>query len=76
MGLFSSPPHPDWLWDPHSLLSSGYRCFFLRDKAAGAWSWPLIFIERRGQECLELYLYSPGTHSWDPEPVWTRWWGV
>jgi hypothetical protein len=29
-GVFSSPPHPVWLWGPPSLLSSGYPEPFLR----------------------------------------------
>jgi hypothetical protein len=39
--IFSSPRHPDRLWGPPSLLSSGYRGSFAGDKAAGVWSWPL-----------------------------------
>jgi hypothetical protein len=26
--VFSSPRHPDWLWDPPSLLFNGYQVFF------------------------------------------------
>jgi hypothetical protein len=26
--FFSSPPRPDWLWDPPSLLSNGYQGLF------------------------------------------------
>jgi hypothetical protein len=29
MGFFSSPPRPDRLWDPQSLLSNGYRWVLL-----------------------------------------------
>jgi hypothetical protein len=41
---FSSPPHPDRLWAPLSLLPYGYRSFFPGGKATGAWSWPLTSI--------------------------------
>jgi hypothetical protein len=44
--------------------SVGSRGSFPRDKTAGAWSWPLISIYYRGQECVELYLHSPNTTSW------------
>jgi hypothetical protein len=26
--IFSSPQHPEWLWDPPSLLSNGYQGLF------------------------------------------------
>jgi hypothetical protein len=39
--LFSSPPRPDRLWDPPSMLSKGYRGLFPQDKA---WGWQLIFF--------------------------------
>jgi len=35
--FFSSPPRPDWLWGPSSLLSSENG-----DNAAGVWSWTLV----------------------------------
>jgi hypothetical protein len=42
---------PDRLWDPHSLLFSGYRILFPQEgKAARTWSWPLTSILYRGQE--------------------------
>jgi hypothetical protein len=37
----SSPPPPDRLWGPPSLLSNGYKGCYIGGKAAGAWSWPL-----------------------------------
>jgi hypothetical protein len=39
--VFSSPPRPDQLWGPPSLLSNGYRCYLTWSKAIGACSWPL-----------------------------------
>jgi len=42
--FFYSPPRPDRLWGPPSLLSNGYRGFFHGGKAAGTWSRPLTFI--------------------------------
>jgi hypothetical protein len=47
---FFSSQRPDRLWDPPSLPSNGYRSCFPRGKAAGVWSWPLTFIQRRGHE--------------------------
>jgi hypothetical protein len=38
--FFSSPPRPEWLWDPPSLLYNEYQELFRWGKAAGAWSWP------------------------------------
>jgi len=32
--LPAPPPHPDRLWGPHRLLSSGFRDYF-----HGSWSW-------------------------------------
>jgi hypothetical protein len=42
--FFSSPPRPDRLWGPPSLLSNGYQGIFSGGKAAEAWSWPLTSI--------------------------------
>jgi hypothetical protein len=40
----SSPQWIYWLWGQPSHLFSGYWAFYLEDKAARAWSWPLTFI--------------------------------
>jgi hypothetical protein len=48
---------------PHS-YPTVTRGSFPGDKAIEAWSWPLISIRCRGQECLELYLHSPNMPSW------------
>jgi hypothetical protein len=36
--IFSTPQHPDWLWDSPNLISNGYQGggIFLGDKAAEA----------------------------------------
>jgi len=39
--FFSSPPRPEKLWGPASLLCNGYQGFFPGRTAAGACSWPL-----------------------------------
>jgi hypothetical protein len=41
--IFFSARRPDRLWGPPSFLSNGYRGSISEGKAAGAWSWPLIF---------------------------------
>jgi hypothetical protein len=41
---FSSPQRPNRLWGAPRLLFNEYRRLFPRDKAAGAWSWPLNYI--------------------------------
>jgi hypothetical protein len=62
-GFFSSPPRPDQLWGPHSLLSSGYQVFFL-----GGVNWPRREADHSHlvprSKCVELYLYCPNTPSW------------
>jgi hypothetical protein len=40
------------------------RGSFPRIKVAGMWSWQLTSIQCRGQECMELYLYSSNIPSW------------
>jgi hypothetical protein len=62
--FFFSPPRPDLLWGPPSLLSSGYWGSSPGGKAVGAWSWSHTSIKCRGQECVELYLHSPSMSSW------------
>jgi hypothetical protein len=37
-GFLSFPCHSDWFWDPHSLLSNGYRGLSQGGKVAGALS--------------------------------------
>jgi hypothetical protein len=47
--ILTSPYCPDWLWDPPSLLSSGYLGIFTQGKATRTWSWPLISNYCQGQ---------------------------
>jgi hypothetical protein len=47
----------------------GTRGSFPGGKAAGEWSWPLTSIQRRGQECVGLYLRSPNTPSGKTSPL-------
>jgi len=42
----------------------GKRRRFSVGKAAGAWSWPLISIYCRSQECVELYLHCLNMPPW------------
>jgi hypothetical protein len=39
--IFSSPRHPDRLWNLPNLPSNGYWGCFPGGEVAGAWSWPL-----------------------------------
>jgi hypothetical protein len=55
---FIYPQRPDRLWGPLSLLSNGFRGFFLGSKAAGSWSWPLTSVWCRGQEW-RSYIFTP-----------------
>jgi hypothetical protein len=57
--IFSSPSRPDWLWDPHILLSNGYWGLFPQGNAAREWSWPLTSNYCQGQENVDLYIHSP-----------------
>jgi hypothetical protein len=47
--VLSVPQHPHRLWGPHNLLSNRYCVLFPRVKKARASSWPLTFIQCRGQ---------------------------
>jgi hypothetical protein len=49
--LAPGPIQPISQWVPGAISLGG--------KAAGAWSWPLTSIYCRGQEYVELYIYSP-----------------
>jgi hypothetical protein len=42
--FFSSSQRPDRLWGPSASYPMGTGGSFPADKAAGAWSWPLISI--------------------------------
>jgi hypothetical protein len=72
--FFSSPPRPDRLWGPPSLLSNGYYGLFTE---GGGVKWPVREADHSPpssasvcvcvcvcQECVELYLYSLKTPSW------------
>jgi hypothetical protein len=47
--FLSSPPRPDRLWGPPSLLPNG---------------WPFIYIQCAGEGCVELHFHSANTPSW------------
>jgi hypothetical protein len=62
--FFSSPPRPERLWDPPSLLSDGYLRSFpgvKRPVREADYSPP---SSAEVKECVELYLQSPNTPSW------------
>jgi hypothetical protein len=54
--LALGPPHPPIQWSTRGSFPGG--------KAVGVWSWPLISIWCRDQECSEVYLHLPNTPSW------------
>jgi hypothetical protein len=62
--FFTSPPCPDLLWGPSSLLSDGYQGSFPGGKAAGAWSWPVTSFLCRGQECFGYTSIPPVRPHW------------
>jgi hypothetical protein len=62
--IFSSSRCPDPLWGSPSPLSNGYRGRFPRDKAAGAWSWPLTSNKCRGKIKCGSIRPLPHTYSW------------
>jgi hypothetical protein len=41
---FSSPPRPDRLWGPPSLLPNGYEVVFPQGWSEGEWVWPVTSI--------------------------------
>jgi hypothetical protein len=40
------------------------RVSFLEGEGSREWNWPLNCIQCQGQECVEVYIHSPNTHSW------------
>jgi hypothetical protein len=62
--FFSSPPRPERLWDPLSLLSNGYQGLFpWRVKRPGCEADHSPSSIAEVKECVELYLHSPNTPS-------------
>ena len=60
MNPFSSPKHPRPALGPtNSSHSTDNVDYFLRDKVAGAWSWPLSVLYCQGEELWQPYLCSP-----------------
>jgi hypothetical protein len=63
--FFSSPPRPERLWGPPSLLSNGYQVLFsLGVKRPGREAGHSSPSSAEFKECVDLYLHSPNTSSW------------
>jgi hypothetical protein len=62
--FFSSPPRPERLWGPPSLLSNGYQGLSLGIKRPGREADHSPPSSAEVKECLELYFRSPNTPSW------------
>jgi len=40
----TSPKFPDWIWNPLSILFSGYQGPFMGGRGARAWIWSLVIM--------------------------------
>jgi hypothetical protein len=62
--IFPSPKYPNRLWCQSNFLLDGYQDSILVCDAARTWGWPLISIEFRGYEWVELNPHSSYMPSW------------